>query len=318
MNIFHRIAEFITNQLLQLTTCCQPATGVSYFFENSLKVFFLLSLTIYLIALIRAGLAADKIKAYLSGKNRFAAYLLAALFGAVTPFCSCSGIALFLGFTAARIPLGITMAFLITSPMINEAAAVILGGTVGWSLTAIYIFFGIASGMIGGIFFDAVKAERYLILPESAPCSCGETPKTTMTWHMRHRFAWGEVKSILSDLWLWILAGIALGAVINGMVPEDFITRYLNAEQLWSVPAAVLLGIPAYANITGVIPMVGALIDKGLPAGTAFAFMMSATAASLPEFVILKKVMQTRLLLFFFLYLLTFFTLCGWLLNCFY
>jgi len=317
MNIFHRIAEFITNQLLQLATCCQPATGVSFFFENSLKVFFLLTLTIYLAAFVRAGLKTSKFKAYLSGKNRLLAYLLASLLGAVTPFCSCSGIALFLGFTAARIPLGITMAFLITSPMINEAAAVLLVGTVGWELTAIYLLFGIFSGFLGGIIFDAVKAERCLILPESSPCGCGEMPPE-MTWRLRHRFAWREVKSILSDLWLWILTGIALGAVINGMVPQDFITRHLNAEQLWSVPAAVLLGIPTYANITGIIPVVAALIDKGLPTGTAFAFMMSATAASLPEFIILKKVMKTRLLIYFFLYLLTFFTLCGWFLNIFY
>jgi len=318
MNLFHEISEFITNTLLQLTTCCQPATGVSFFLENTIKVFLLLSLTIYTVALIRAGLPLDKIKAYLSGKNRFAAYLLASLFGALTPFCSCSGIALFLGFTAAGIPPGISMAFLITSPMINEAAVVMLGSTIGWGLTAVYVSFGILAGFLGGIVFDAVKAERYLILP-AAPCCGGKTPEPRIsTWRERHNFAWAEVKNILDGLSLWIIAGVGLGAVINGMVPADFIARYLNAEQLWSVPVAVALGIPTYVNITGVIPVVAALIDKGLPTGTALAFMMSATAASLPEFIILKRVMSGRLLLYFLGYLLLFFTLCGWLLNLMY
>jgi len=242
----------------------------------------------------------------------------------VTPFCSCSSIPLFLGFTAARIPVGITMAFLITSPMINEAAVAVLGGVVGWELTGIYVGFGMLAGIAGGFFFDAIKAERFLSVeePEKPCCCCSSGSKTAesdtspaITWRYRHEFARREVADIFRRIWIWVLIGVGLGAALHGFVPAEFITTYLGGGRWWTVPSAVLIGIPCYSNATGVIPVIGALIQKGLPAGTAFAFMLSTTAASLPEFIMLKKVMTLKLLAIFAAYLLVFFTLCGWLLN---
>ncbi|MEG1979770.1 MAG: permease [Victivallaceae bacterium] len=326
MIVFKWLANFLTFNLLGLTPGSKLGNGVHFFIEDTSKIFILLILMIYVIGLVRAGLPIERIRNFLSGRNRLVSYFLAALLGAVTPFCSCSSIPLFLGFTAARIPLGITMAFLITSPMINEAAVVMLGGIVGWGLTGIYIAFGMLAGIIGGIFFDAIRAERWVELEtpkKQCGCCCkggddaSEIP-AVITWRYRHNFAKNEAADIFKRIWLWVVVGIALGALLHGFVPDEFIAEKLGGGKWWSVPLAVAVGIPTYANATGVIPIIGALISKGLPVGTAFAFMLSTAAVSLPEFIMLKKVMTVKLLLIFALYLLVFFTCCGWILNLIY
>lgn len=324
MIVFTLLADWLAYAVCGLSPESKLGSGVHFFVEDTTKIFVLLALMIYVIGLIRAGLPVERIRAFLTGRNRFFGCILAALLGAVTPFCSCSSIPLFLGFTAARIPFGITMAFLITSPMINEAAVVMLGGIVGWGLTAVYVGFGLLAGVLGGFFFDAIDAGRFLAVtaPEKKCCCCSgaamadSTPETG--WRYRHQFAMREVTDILRRIWLWVIAGIGLGAALHGFVPDEFVAEHLGGGQWWSVPLAVLVGIPVYANATGVIPVVGALIGKGLPAGTAFAFMLSTAAASLPEFIMLKKVMRLKLLVIFALYLLVFFTLCGWVLNLIY
>lgn len=325
MIVFTWLADQLVYMFLGLSPDTKLGGGLHFFIEDITKILVLLVVMIYIIGLIRAGLPVERIRTFLSGKNRLVSYILAALLGAVTPFCSCSSIPLFLGFTAARIPIGITMSFLITSPMINEAAVVMLGGVVGWQLTGMYVGFGMLAGVCGGFFFDMINADRFLLAgslekPSTCSCSAGiksDTP-TRITWKMRHEFAIQEVCDILRRIWLWVVMGIGLGAFLHGFVPNEFIATYLGDGQWWSVPLAVTIGIPTYANATGVIPVIGALIQKGLPVGTAFAFMLSTAAVSLPEFIMLKKVMKMKLLFIFALYLLVFFTLCGWLLNIIY
>ncbi|MEA4862979.1 MAG: permease [Victivallaceae bacterium] len=319
MILFTKLADWLTYGVFGLGPATRLGGGVHFFIEDTTKIFVMLAVMIYCIGLIRAGLPVERIRAFLSGRSRFAGYILAVLLGAVTPFCSCSSIPLFLGFTAARIPIGITMAFLVTSPMINEAAVVMLGGMVGWKLTGVYVGFGMLAGILAGFFFDAIRADRFLDVATPPACGCcgcsGSAAEPAVTWKFRHKFARKEVADIFRRIWLWVVGGIALGALLHGFVPDEFISQNLGGGQWWSVPLAVMIGIPSYANATGVIPVIGALIQKGLPVGTAFAFMLSTTAASLPEFIMLKKVMSIRLLIIFAAYLLVFFTLCGWTLN---
>jgi len=317
--LFTRLADWITYSLLGMQEGLHAAESVHFFIEDVTKIYFLLLIMIYLIALLRAGVDTDRIRHYLKGKPRSAGYGLATLFGAVTPFCSCSSIPLFLGFTSARIPLGITMAFLITSPMINEVAVVLLGSILGIRFMILYIATGVIAGILGGFFIDAIGAEKYLSpIGQQAmkmDAANGEYEKRRLTLKDRHRFALAELKEIFGRVWKWVLIGVGLGAALHGFVPEDLITSALGDGQWWSVPAAVVLGIPLYANASGVIPVAETLLAKGLPVGTTLAFMMSVVAASFPEFMMLKQVMKPRLLLIFFAMLLVFFTLAGWIFN---
>ncbi len=317
--LFTLFADLITWRILKLDSASSPAQALHFFIEDTTKIFVLLLFMIYLISFLRAGIKIEKIRDFLSGKKRIGGYLLASLFGAITPFCSCSGIPLFLGFTAAGIPLGITMAFLITSPMINEVAVVLLGSILGLRFTVLYIITGIAAGIIGGAFIDLIHAEKYLTPLGSRALDADNAGsgqvKISLSAKDRHNFAVSELKAILKRVWIWVIIGVGLGALLHGFVPDEFIADALGDGQWWSVPAAVILGIPLYANASGVIPVVESLINKGLPVGTAMAFMMSVVAASFPEFVLLKQVMKIKLLLIFFLMLVLFFTAAGWIFN---
>ena len=317
---FIMLADLLVFNLLGLSHDTPWVEALHFFIEDVSKIYVLLALMIYVISVARAGLDTEKIRLFLQGKARWAGYLIAAVFGAITPFCSCSSIPLFLGFTAAKIPLGITMSFLITSPMINEAAVVILGASMGWQFTLLYVVTGLTAGIIGGWFMDVIKADRYLT-------PLGEKAKTLdfkpgdsinsgkITWKERHEFALSELSEIWRRVWIWVLGGVGLAAAIHGFVPEDFLVSLVGDKQWWSVPLAVLVGIPLYSNATGVIPVIESLMSKGLPVGTALAFMMSTVAASLPEFILLKQVMKPQLLGIFFVLLLVMFTLAGWIFN---
>jgi uncharacterized membrane protein YraQ (UPF0718 family) len=261
------------------------------------------------------------VRNYLQGKHRIAGYILAALLGAVTPFCSCSSIPLFLAFTAARIPIGITMAFLITSPIVNEVAVLVLGSVLGWQFTIVYVAVGVLAGVLGGMFFDFIRAERFLTdlgqKSMNASC-CGSSEGDSsgpISWSKRHQFAKAEVSEIFSRIWKWIILGIGVGAIFHGYVPEQWIQGHLADGSWWTVPVASVLGIPLYTNATGIIPVAESMLEKGIPVGTVLTFMMSVVGASFPEFVILKQVMKVRLLLFFFLFLLLIFSITGWIFN---
>jgi len=300
------------------------ATGhaMEFFLYDTPKILLLLVLMVYAIGWFRAGLDTDRVREYLKGKGRSLGYVLSAVFGAVTPFCSCSSVPLFIGFTTARIPLGMTMAFLITSPLINEVAVVLLWGLLGWKFTLIYVGAGLAAGVAGGLFMDAIHAERWLqpfLLEEMKRPPMRtlmmQAGRRRITLAIRHSFALGEVRTIFRRVWKWVILGVALGAGLHGFVPQEWFAEHLGTASWWSVPLAVALGIPLYTNVTGIVPVMESLLMKGLPVGTTLAFCMSTVAASLPEILMLKQVMRTPLLAVFLLFLLVLFTMLGWLFN---
>ena len=322
--IFTMLADWLTYGVFRLDSTSWIGESVHFFIEDVTKIFALVVCLIYLIGLFRASMDVDKIRVYLQGKHRFIGYFLAALFGAITPFCSCSSIPLFLAFTAARIPIGITMAFLITSPIVNEVAVLVLGSVLGWKFTIIYIGVGMLAGVVGGMFFDLIKAERYLtelgsktrnlnIADGSVVDGSAEIAK--MSRQERHEFAKSEVSTVFGQIWKWVLIGVAVGALFHGLVPETWVQKHLSAGQWWTVPLASVLGIPLYSNATGIIPVAESMLGKGLPLGTVLAFMMSVVGASFPEFIMLKQVMNTKLIVWFFLILLMLFSLTGWIFN---
>ena len=320
LKIFTDLATYLAYSLMGLDPASKLGSSVHFFIEDTTKIYALLIIMIYVIALLRASLNVEVVRDYLAGKSKIVGYTIGAGFGAVTPFCSCSSIPLFLGFTQARIPIGITMSFLITSPIINEVAVVLLGSLLGTKFMIAYVVVGILAGIIGGAFLDLIKAERFLtplvetvMKVETVDVETGEPVK--MSLKDRHIFAKNELKTIFSRVWKWVLIGVGLGAALHGFVPESFVVENLGAGNWWTVPAAVLIGIPLYSNASGIIPVAQSLISKGLPIGTTLAFMMSTVAASFPEFMLLKQVMQTKLLLIFFAMLLVMFTAVGWIFN---
>lgn len=322
--IFTRLADWLVFGQLGLSAETRLGDALHFFVEDTTKIFALLVVMIYFIALVRASLNVDRIRAYLAGKHRAFGYFLGSFFGAITPFCSCSSIPVFLGFTSAGIPVGISMAFLLTSPLINEVAVLLLLSLLGWKFTLIYIAVGMAVGILGGMLLDLLKAEK-MLQPfamkayETRPnANLGLIPVKPLSLRARHDFALAELQDIIQRVWKWVFIGVGLGAGLHGFVPDGWMQANLGHGQWWSVPGAVLLGIPLYSNATGVIPIMESLITKGLPIGTTLAFCMSTVAASFPEFILLKQVMRWRLLAILFLILLVSFTLVGWIFNLIY
>lgn len=323
--VFTLLADWFTYRLLGLAADTRLAGAVHFFVEDVSKIFVLLLVMIYFIALLRASLNVEKVRDFLAGRHRGIGYVLASGFGAITPFCSCSSIPVFLGFTSAGIPVGITMAFLLTSPLINEVAVLLLLSLLGWQFTLLYVVVGMAVGIVGGIILDAIRAERWLQSFAAKALQQAQARSPSSTTHQpepqrlslpqRHRFAKDETFEIFGRVWKWVIVGVGLGAALHGFIPDGWIEAHLGERQWWSVPAAVLLGIPLYSNATGVIPVMESLLVNGLPVGTTLAFCMSTVAASFPEFILLKQVMQWRLLATVFAMLLVAFTLIGWIFN---
>ena len=299
------------------------ASAVEFFLYDTVKILLLLVALIYVIAWLRATLNVEKVRDYLTGKGRGLGYFLGAMFGAVTPFCSCSSIPLFLGFTTARIPFGVTMSFLITSPLINEIAIVLLWGLLGGKFTVVYVLVGLTAGIIGGFFMDSIRAERWLqpFIIESMnnlPVHSAESSDTStekLSLRERHLFAYSEMTSIFRRVWHWVIVGVGIGALLHGFVPDNWFAENLGAGQWWSVPIAVLVAIPLYSNVTGIVPVMESLLVKGMPIGTTMAFCMSAVAASIPEFIMLRQIMTAKLQAVFIAYLWVIFTCVGWLFN---
>jgi uncharacterized membrane protein YraQ (UPF0718 family) len=320
--IFSDLATWLVVDIFGLSTATKLGDALHFFIEDTTKIFFLLLVMIYAIALLRASMNVERVRDYLAGKHKGVGYLLGSSFGAITPFCSCSSIPVFLGFTSAGIPVGITMSFLITSPLINEVAVLLLLSLLGWKFTLLYVVVGMSVGILGGVFLDAIKAERWLQSFAAKALARGQKSSIVKTKHSltlslkeRHTFAKQEMLEIFGRVWKWVIIGVGLGAALHGFVPDGWIQEHLGDGQWWSVPAAVLLGIPLYSNATGVIPVMESLLKNGLPIGTTLAFSMSTVAASFPEFILLKQVMQWRLLAVFFVMLLASFTLVGWIFN---
>ena len=322
LSIFTEFASWLIYSTLGFDRESRLGPALHFFVEDTTKIFFLLVVMIYLIAIVRASLDVERVRDYLSGKHRVFGYFMGSTFGAITPFCSCSSIPVFLGFTSAGIPIGITMAFLLTSPLINEVAVLLLISLVGWKVTLIYVLVGMAVGIICGMFLDMIHAERWLqpfalkaFQKAGSENSITSEDRVALTLKERHQFAKQELTDIFSRVWKWVIIGVGLGSALHGFVPDAWFEAHLSQGQWWTVPVAVVAAIPLYSNATGVIPVMESLIVKGLPLGTTMAFCMSTVAASFPEFVLLKQVMRWKLLAVVFVTLLISFTVVGWILN---
>ena len=302
MSIFYPVqllANWLTYSVFGIAQKTLLASAVNFFIFDTLKIFILLSVIIFAVSVIRSFLPPEKIRFILSHKNKYTGNIVASLLGIVTPFCSCSAIPLFLGFVQAGVPLGTTFSFLVASPMINEVALVLLFGMFGWRIALIYIASGLVIAILSGIIIGRMKVED---LVESFVYQNSINAKTdipNMTWPDRFAYARDYTWDIIKKVWIYVVIGIGVGALIHGYVPADFLAQYAGSGKWYAVPLATLIGIPLYSNAAGVIPLVGALTEKGVSMGTTLAFMMAVTALSLPEFMILKRVMKTRLVLIF-------------------
>jgi hypothetical protein len=277
--------------------------AVNFFIYDSIKILVLLFLMVFAIGVIRTYIPQDKMKRLLSEKRFGLSYFFASVFGAVTPFCSCSSIPIFVGFMKAGVPLGAAFAFLVTSPIINEYLAVLMLAYFGWKIAAAYIIFGIALGMASGMVIDRINMEKHLMedIRKVRAVSINISDMGHLkSFNERIRYGFDEATSITISLWKWILLGVAIGAGIHGFVPEQLVHDILNTTGIFSVPLAVAIGVPIYANTTSILPIAAALFEKGVPLGTALAFMMATAALSLPEAIILKRVMKLPLILTFF------------------
>ncbi|MCU7960258.1 MAG: permease [gamma proteobacterium symbiont of Bathyaustriella thionipta] len=311
--MFDAFADLLTYQLFGMQAGSRAADAVHFFIMDSSKIFVLLLLVIYVMGLLRALLSPERVREFVRGRPDWQARSMAVSLGAVTPFCSCSSVPLFIGFVEAGIPLGVTFSFLIASPMINEVAAVILVGVLGWKLAALYIAAGLTVAWFGGLVMQAFHPERW-VEEYVWKIHMGEAARlqTDNSLIARHRYALAEVKEIIGRIWVWVLAGVAIGALFHGFVPAAWVSEHLGGKDWYSVPGAVLLGIPLYSNATGIIPVAEAMLGKGVAVGTTLALMMSVAALSLPEMLILRKVIRWPALALFAAVLAVAFTLVGW------
>ena len=302
MNIFYPIqllADWLTYSIFGIIPKTLLADAVNFFIFDTIKIFILLSVIIFIVSIIRSYLPPEKIRAVLSHKNKYSGNVIASLLGIITPFCSCSAIPLFLGFIQAGVPLGTTFSFLVASPMINEVALVLLLGIFGWKIALVYILSGLIVAILSGIIIGKMKVENLVEPFVYQNMIKNNTDLQKMTDRERIAYAKDYTWNILKKVWPYILIGIGVGAWIHGYVPADFLASYAGADKWYAVPLAVLIGIPLYSNAAGIIPLVSVLTEKGVAMGTTLAFMMSVTALSLPEFMILKKVMKTKLIITF-------------------
>lgn len=298
LRIFTIIADIIVYQWLGMDPATHLAESLHFFIEDTTKIFFLLATIIFVVAIIRSFFPPERTRKFLAGKNIYLGHVLAALLGVVTPFCSCSACPLFIGFVEAGIPLGVTFSFLIASPMVNEVALILLLGLFGWEIAGIYLVTGLLVAVVAGIVIGKFNMEKY-VAEYVWEIRMGEAEIPDMDWPERMSYARGYVKDILGKIWIYVLIGIAAGALVHGYVPQDFLLKYAGPDNPVAVPFAVILGVPLYSNAAGVIPIVQALMAKGLPLGTTLAFMMAVTALSFPEMVILSQVLKRELIFTF-------------------
>ncbi|MGA7974083.1 MAG: permease [Pseudolabrys sp.] len=274
--------------------------AISFFAYDTPKVLMLLTLVVFAMGVVRSFFSAAKTRALLAGKRESVGNVLAAGLGILTPFCSCSAVPLFVGFVSAGVPLGVTFSFLIAAPMVNEVALGLLFGLVGWQVALTYLAFGLGIAIVSGWVIGRLHLEHWLQdWVRDLRTTASDLPQETVTAVDRIKAGIDSVRDIVGKVWLWVIAGIAVGAFIHGYVPADLLTTIMGRGHWWSVPAAVLLGIPMYSNAAGIIPVVEALVTKGAALGTVLAFMMSVIALSLPEMIILRKVLTVRLIAVF-------------------
>lgn len=293
-------ADFLVLSVLNLEPGTHLTESLRFFVFEVPKVLMLLVLIIFGVGIIRSYFSAEKTRKALEGKSTFAGNILASLLGIVTPFCSCSAIPLFIGFIEAGVPLGVTFSFLIAAPMINEVAVILLFGLFGWKIALIYVSTGLFIAILAGWIIGKLRLEHfvadwvYKIKSEGS-----EEPEEQLSFDQRIRVGLDSVKEIVGKVWIYIVIGVGVGAAVHGFVPEKMMTDLMGQNAWYSVPLSVLIGVPLYSNAAGIIPIVSVLIEKGVPMGTALAFMMSVIALSLPEMIILKKVLKLPLIFIF-------------------
>lgn len=288
--------------LLGLTRETRTGEAVHFFFYDTPKVLLLLAGIVFLMGVVHTFVAPERTRALLSGRRLGIGNVMAAGLGVVTPFCSCSAVPLFIGFLSAGVPLGVTFSFLISAPMVNEVALALLFGLFGWKVAALYLGLGLAVAIVSGLVIGRLGMEKHLEdwVREMQATQSASYDAAAPTWAERIDAGVAHVGEIVGRVWPWVLAGIAIGAAIHGYVPQDFMASFMGKDApWWSIPAAVLLGVPMYTNAAGIIPIVEALLGKGAALGTVLAFMMSVIALSLPEMIILRKVLKLPLIMTF-------------------
>lgn len=319
--MIQRFADRLVYGVFGMSAETHFGSAVNFFFYDSVKILILLFLISMVMGIVNAYFPIDNLRHYLATRKLYGfQYLFASLFGAITPFCSCSSIPLFIGFVKGGIPLGVTFAFLITSPLVNEVAVAMFLGSFGMRATAIYVVSGILLGMIGGFVLGRFKLERYLS-PWVRQLQAQSDTKSEVWTEERTPFvrrlpvivrdAWGIVRGVL----VYVLIGIGAGAAMHGYVPEGFFEQYMSKDNWFAVPLSVILAVPMYANAAGIVPVIEVFVAKGIPMGTAIAFMMAVVGLSLPEATLLKKVMTWRLIAIFFGTVAFFIILSGYLFN---
>lgn len=314
-----KFADWIVFDLLNLKN--HLAEALHFFIFDTIKILLLLVIIIFLMGIVNSYFPIDRVRNYLSRNKLYGLeYLMASLFGVVTPFCSCSSVPLFIGFVKGGIPLGVTFAFLVTSPLVNEVAIGLFIGLFGMKITAIYVLSGILLGTISGLALQKMKLEKYLtpwvkkVLADSQR-EQGVFIEEKQLFKQRIKVIWGEVVTILKGIVPYVIIGIAIGGLMHGYIPSGFFEQYMSKDNLFAVPIATVLAVPMYSNASGVLPIVQVLVAKGIPIGTAIAFMMGVVALSLPEAMLLKKVMTIKLVGIFFGVVTTCIIVSGYLFN---
>lgn len=290
--------DYLTYELLQLEG--HFAEAINFFIYDTVKIWFLLITIIFAVSFLRTWFNTEYVRAYLQGRSALYGHTAAALFGIITPFCSCSAIPLFLGFIQARIPLGVTFSYLISAPMNNEIAIAMLFGLFGWKITLVYIGFGLSVSIIGGWVIGKLDMEKEILMKVPLIDTQLQAETVKLSFKDRCKEAWESTYDIFKKIYLYVMLGVGVGAWIHGYIPTDFIAKYTGEGNPFAVIIAVLMGIPMYSNAAGVMPLVEVLTDKGMLLGTALSFMMAVTALSLPEALILKKIISIKLIGFFF------------------
>jgi uncharacterized membrane protein YraQ (UPF0718 family) len=314
--MFEALANLIVYSGLKLSPETSIGAALHFFVMDVTKIFFMLVIIIYVMGLLRAMISPERVREYIRNRPDWQARSMAVSLGAMTPFCSCSSVPLFIGFVEAGIPLGVTFSFLIASPMINEVAAVILIGVLGWKLALLYIVAGLVVAWFGGLIMQRFKPERW-VEAYVWKIKMGEValPDQDKSLKGRHQYAVAEVKEIVGRIWKWVFIGIGIGALFHGFIPEAWVAEHLASGNWYDVPTAVIVGVPLYSNATGIIPVAEAMLMKGVAIGTTLALMMSVAALSLPEMLILRKVIKWQALALFATVLATAFVLVGWVFN---
>lgn len=315
------IADWLVYDVLNLNKEQHLAEALNFFIYDTTKILILLFVVIFFMGIVNSYFPIDKVKSYLSSKKLYGLeHLMASLFGVVTPFCSCSSVPLFIGFVRGGIPLGVTFSFLITSPLVNEVAIGLFVGLFGLKTTIIYVVSGILLGTISGVILQKLKLERYLTpwvkeVLANAQRDQDIFQAEKQTFKQRLPIIGAEVVKILKGIIPYVIIGIAIGGLMHGYIPEGFFEKYMDKDNLFAVPIATILAVPMYSNASGILPVVQVLVAKGIPLGTAIAFMMGVVGLSLPEAMLLKKVMTLKLIAIFFSVVILCIIISGYLFN---